>query len=127
MHPTSLYSLLAVGCGSFVGGCLRYGLTLLLPAPRGAWPVATLMANVLGCLLLGGFTAWLAHHTGRELLRLFLTVGLCGGFTTFSTLTREGVALWQEGLSLSAIIYVGATLVLGFAALFLGFWWGGKG
>ena len=79
-----LRSLLAVGCGCFVGGILRYLLTLLLPgAADGRFPWSTFAANALGCLLIGLLSGWLSRIAAPDALRLFLTVGLCGGFTTF--------------------------------------------
>ena len=122
--PSSLYmlrSLLAVGCGCFVGGILRYLLTLLLPgAADGRFPWSTFAANALGCLLIGLLSGWLSRIAAPDTLRLFLTVGLCGGFTTFSTFVADGRALWQQQLTLTAVAYLCSSLVVGFALLWLG-------
>ena len=116
-----LRSFLAVGCGCFVGGILRYLLTLLLPgAADGRFPWSTFAANVLGCLLIGLLSGWLSRIAAPDALRLFLTVGLCGGFTTFSTFVADGRSLWQQQLTLTAVAYLCSSLVVGFALLWLG-------
>ena len=116
-----LRSLLAVGCGCFVGGILRYLLTLLLPgAADGRFPWSTFAANALGCLLIGLLSGWLSRTAAPDALRLFLTVGLCGGFTTFSTFVADGRALWQQQLTFTAVVYLFSSLIVGFALLWLG-------
>ena len=83
---------------------LNLGLTLLLPgAADGRVPWSTFAANALGCLLIGLLSGWLSRIAAPDTLRLFLTVGLCGGFTTFSTFVADGRALWQQQLTLTAI------------------------
>ena len=62
----------------------------------------------------------LAHCAAPDTLRLFLTVGLCGGFTTFSTFVADGRALWQQQLTLTAVAYLCSSLIVGFALLWLG-------
>ena len=120
-HFNMLRSFLAVGCGCFVGGILRYLLTLLLPgAADGRFPWSTFAANALGCLLIGLLSGWLARIAAPDTLRLFLTVGLCGGFTTFSTFVADGRALWQQQLTLTAVAYLCSSLIVGFALLGLG-------
>lgn len=80
-----LKSLMIVGCGSFVGGALRYLLTRTVQNWfDGCMPAGTLAVNVLGCLLIGLFCG-LSQEWMPQSLKLFLTVGFCGGFTTFST------------------------------------------
>ena len=112
---------LAGGCGCFVGGILRYLLTLLLPgAADGRFPWSTFAANALGCLLIGLLSGWLSRTAAPDTLRLFLTVGLCGGFTTFSTFVADGRALWQQQLTLTAVAYLCSSLIVGFALLLLG-------
>ena len=87
------------------------GLTLLLPgAADGRFPWSTFAANALGCLLIGLLSGWLSR----------LTVGLCGGFTTFSTFVADGRALWQQQLTLTAVAYLCSSLIVGFALLWLG-------
>ena len=116
-----LRSFLAVGCGCFVGGILRYLLTLLLPgAADGRFPWSTFAANALGCLLIGLLSGVLSRTTAPDALRLFLTVGLCGGFTSFSTFVADGRSLWQQQLTFTAVVYVFSSLFVGFVLLGLG-------
>ena len=97
------------------------GLTLLLPgAADGRFPWSTFAANALGCLLIGLLSGWLSCIAAPDTLRLFLTVGLCGGFTTFPTFVADGRALWQQQLTLTAVAYLCSSLIVGFALLWLG-------
>ena len=97
------------------------GLTLLLPgATDGRFPWSTFAANALGCLLIGLLGGWLSRTAAPDTLRLFLTVGLCGGFTTFSTFVADGRALWQQQLTLTAVANLCLSLIVGFALLWLG-------
>jgi CrcB protein len=78
--------LLAIGAGGALGSLARYGLSEAIPHPRGGFAVATLITNVVGCLLIGvlmGVLTTMARP--HRLLRPFLGVGILGGFTTFST------------------------------------------
>lgn len=116
-----LRSLLAVGGGCFVGGIFRYLLTLVLPtAAGGRFPWSTFTANVLGCFLIGLFGGWLARTDAPQALRLFLTVGFCGGFTTFSTFVADGRTLLNGQFTLTAATYVALSLIVGFGLLVLG-------
>jgi CrcB protein len=96
---------LAVGIGGIVGALARYGLALLgNPADPAAFPWGTLLCNLAGCLLLG----WLASLAEGRLpprLKLGLTTGVIGAFTTFSTFSLELVSLLQHGRLFSALVY----------------------
>jgi len=86
----------------------------------GGWPWATLIANVLGSLAIGLVVGWMLRGQGGESVRLFLVVGLLGGFTTFSGFSLETVTLLQSGQWEKAALYVGASLVLCLAAVAMG-------
>ncbi|MFT7677940.1 MAG: CrcB protein [Planctomycetota bacterium] len=111
-----------VGLGGMLGALLRYGVGLVLQSlPGGAFPAATLMVNVLGCLALGYLLG--SHGSDprvSESMRLFLGVGLLGAFTTFSTFGVETVNLVQGGNLPMALASVGLNLALGFAAVLVG-------
>lgn len=117
-----LKTILCVGMGSFVGGVGRYLLSKLMQELcPGAFPAGTLLVNVLGCFVIGLFYGLFeAGHLLSPSLRLFLTVGLCGGFTTFSTFMNESGGLLKDGNLLLLGLYMGASLVLGFAMLYAG-------
>ncbi len=115
--------LMLVGAGGFVGSALRFlisGWAQRLAA-TGGFPYGTLAVNVLGCLLIG-LLGGLAEY--RQVLtpgqRLFLMVGILGGFTTFSTFGYETWALAQDSEYLKAIANTLLQVVLGFAAVFVG-------
>ena len=102
-----LLNCLAVGCGGFVGSILRY---LIAWVPIGKdWPLpgGTLATNVIGSFAIGWVSATWARHAGLSPeLGLFLRVGLCGGFTTFSTFALESQTLLASGDWLWATCYV---------------------
>lgn len=91
-----LLNCLAVGLGGFVGSVARYLCGLL--APGAGFPWATLGINLVGSFALGAIACMAAAAPGfDERLALFLRVGLCGGFTTFSTFSVEAMQLFQDG------------------------------
>ena len=120
MNP--LLSALLVGCGSFIGGAARYLVAKALPTGGAAgFPWATFAVNVAGCCLLG-LVAGAAGRTGGldPRLRLLLATGFCGGFTTFSSFMDENAALLRDGHVPVLVLYLSASLALGFAAVLLG-------
>lgn len=117
--------LLVVACGSFCGGGLRYGVSRLLGLLSvGPFPLATFMVNILGCLLIGLVSACPAGQWLTPQSKLFLTTGLCGGFTTFSTFMNENAALLEADDSLMLSLYIIGSLALGMGAVLLGHWLG---
>lgn len=114
--------LLLVALGGAIGSCLRYGVGLWavqrLPA---GFPWATLIVNVVGCLLIG-FLFGLAddHALGRPELRALLVVGLLGGFTTFSSFGAETSLLARGGSLPLAAVNVMANVGLGLLAVMAG-------
>lgn len=114
--------IVLIGAGSFLGGVARYGLSRLMQWICGSPTIwGTFAANVFGCFLIGLF-AGLFRRTGSipEHWRLFLTVGFCGGFTTFSTFVSENYTHIVEGRLLMMILYASLSFALGLAAFFLG-------
>lgn len=119
---------LAIGLGGFLGALARHALTGLVPhRPGELFPLGTLVVNVLGSFLMGLVMAWLHKHAEMSAAtRLFVTSGLLGSFTTFSTLAYECVALGQNGRLGGALACLGANVLIGFVALGLGFNLGGR-
>jgi CrcB protein len=112
-----------VGIGGFIGSIARYYVSKLnLQYDLFSIPVGTLTVNVLGSFIIGILTGISAKS---ELLsaewRLFLMVGLCGGFTTFSTFTNENLMLMHNGQLLTVLIYTSVSIILGFIAVYLGY------
>lgn len=114
--------ILAVAAGSAAGGVARYLLTEAIQLRTDtSFPFGTLLVNIVGCFALGFITqAVLQQHEASPRLRAFLTVGLCGGFTTFSAFSMETVRMLEEGDVARASGYIGASVVLGVVALWLG-------
>lgn len=110
---------LLVFIGSGLGGMARHGVGLVSLRWFGpAFPFGTLAVNVCGSALMGLVVGLLttAHITSQE-MRLFLTTGLLGGFTTFSAFSLDAVALWERGDHGVAIAYALASVALSVAAL----------
>lgn len=114
--------LFVVGFGGFIGAIARWGLSGLVQrvAPY-SFPLGTLLVNALGCLIIGGL---MAAADGREWLseegRLFLTIGILGSFTTFSTFGYDTFAMFRGGDMPMALANVGLNLVVGLAAVLAG-------
>lgn len=113
---------LYIGCGSFVGAALRYLIkNIQVCGYQENIPINTLFINVLGSLIIA-FISTVAYEVWAfdADLRLGLTTGLLGAFTTFSTLCKESVGLLQSGYYFSAILYMTVSVVLGLSAVYFG-------
>ena len=112
----------AVALGGALGALLRYGVgagAALLPGAS-TLPLATLAANALGALLLGVVDGRLGASDAPAGLRLFWATGVCGGFTTFSLVSAEVLALVGAGRGAEAAAYAAASLVLSLGGIALG-------
>lgn len=108
-----------VALGGAIGSVMRYGLGLLFSSMNVNFPWATLVCNVVGSLVLGVVVAF-GVRCLPEGWRLLLSVGLCGGFTTFSTFSLEGLKMIQAGDLGMFVVYVLVTLCAGVGALWVG-------
>lgn len=117
-----MVNMLAVAIGAAIGANLRYGLATWAAQRLGTgWPYGTFIINVLGCLAIGALLALAATRVPLgEPARLLLVTGLLGGFTTFSTFGYEGYTLITTGNWLGAGLYIGASVIVGLLAVFLG-------
>lgn len=111
-------SVIVFFAGGF-GSVLRYLVGLAVPSALFPW--ATLGVNVAGSFAIGLFGALAVRFGWSEVVRLALTVGLCGGFTTFSTFSREALALASSGRWCAFSLYAAGSVILGIAAAGLGF------
>ena len=114
--------MLAVGCGSALGGMARYLVGLALKGVYSGFPWATLAVNLVGSLVIG-IVCGLYNRTAVEPDNwfLFLAVGLCGGFTTFSTFSKEALAMLSGGDILSFATYVTVSVAAGVALVAVGY------
>ncbi|WP_232842634.1 MULTISPECIES: CrcB family protein [Lactobacillaceae] len=109
------------GLGVAVGALGRYATTRVVTRFYGQhWPLATLLINWLGCLLLGGLTGWQIGQTAL----VFLGTGVLGGFTTFSTFSHEVVMLVDQRRFGAVIGYLLLSVVGGLILAASGLWWG---
>ncbi|MFJ7748304.1 fluoride efflux transporter FluC [Peribacillus sp. NPDC097295] len=106
----------AVGFGGAGGALLRYSVITWTAASF--FPFGTLIINIVGCFLLGMINGYFASKK-KSFVFLALGSGFCGGFTTMSAFSQELVTLMQVSM-IQAAIYLGATIVLGMIAGFLG-------
>ncbi|MDF1575587.1 MAG: fluoride efflux transporter CrcB [Bacteroidales bacterium] len=118
-----LKQLLLIGTGGFIGSVARYLVSRL--NTRIDWlsiPLGTLTVNVAGSFLIG-FLIGISEKSPILTVewRMFLMVGLCGGFTTFSSFTGENLVLLKNGQILPMLLYTGLSIFLGFAAVYLGY------
>ena len=110
-----------VALGSAVGGVLRYGVSLGL-ATRGAFPLGTLTVNVVGSLAIGVLSGLLSRGGAHaEAIRAFAVVGLCGGFTTFSTFSNDLFRLFESGRYGLGAAYAALSLLGGLIAVLAGY------
>lgn len=116
-------NILLVGAGGFLGSVLRYLVSGWVQQATKSigFPIGTLVVNVVGCFFIG-FLAQLAETRGvfTSESRLFVFVGILGGFTTFSSLGNETLNLARESQLMSALANIGGNLIIGLFAVWLG-------
>lgn len=118
-----LKNLLIIGSGGFLGSVARYLVSQLnLTVSFHSIPAGTLLVNITGSFVIGLLTG----IAEKSLLlapewRLFLMVGLCGGFTTFSAFANENLMLIHNGQLITSLLYTGLSIFLGFLAVYLGY------
>lgn len=109
-----MLNCLAVGIGGFIGSVLRYLIGLVPVKETVIFPVKTFLINIVGCIAIGcivGLTIKNVPLSPR--LILLLKVGICGGFTTFSTFALETADLIQTGHGGMACLYAGLSIAVG--------------
>lgn len=117
-------NLLVVFIGSGLGGGCRFVLSKLIQgSTMMAFPLATFIVNILGCLLIGLFYGMFDKGAlMNNNLRLLLTVGFCGGFTTFSTFMNENLQILRANNILLSAFYTAGSLFLGLIAVYVGYY-----
>jgi fluoride exporter len=116
------YLVVFVGAG--IGGAMRHGINIWVARLMGThFPWHTFVINISGSLVMGLVAGWFIHRsdpTGH--IRLFLTTGILGGYTTFSAYSLDAVLLWERSEPLLAALYVGGSVVAAIAGLVFGLW-----
>lgn len=114
-------NIIFVALGGALGSILRYlasrWINDLFPS---SFPFGTMSVNVLGCLLIGIFYGLSERFGLGGDIKLLLTVGLCGGFTTFSTFMNENLTLFRSNDFIYTALYAGGSLALGLIAVYIG-------
>lgn len=118
--PFQLRRLMAIYVGGTIGALARVGLSQVAPHGAGGWPWATFAVNMIGALLIGYFVASLRDHPEESVAHPFLTTGICGTLTTFSTVQLELFEMVDGGHLGLAAAYVAATLAAGYAFVRIG-------
>jgi len=110
-------NFLLVGLGGAVGAILRYGVTLLFNFLNWSSNLGTFLTNIIGSFAMG----LLVGAFSQSPALLMATVGICGGFTTYSTFSMQSVTLLQEGKYALAALYVLGTVIACIAFAFFGY------
>ena len=121
-----MYNLIVVFVGGGLGSLARYGIGRAFSQWPSVFPFGTLTANILACLILGTFGGW-ATFKSADLVttsRLFVVVGFCGGFSTFSSFSNETIQLFLNDRWVEAFLNVIISVITCFAATLLGMWLG---
>jgi CrcB protein len=118
-----LKNILIVALGGSIGSVARFLVSKLnLYVNFFSIPIGTLTVNIIGSFIIGFLTGVSDKSTLLSAeWRLFLMVGICGGFTTFSSFTNENLMLMHNGQLLSVLLYTGLSIFLGFVAVYLGY------
>lgn len=114
-------AIIWVALGGALGAVGRYLVGLSLKTASG-FPWATMSVNILGSLLMGLVIGWLSRQNGgSDALRLFVAVGILGGFTTFSAFSMDLFTLLERRDIAAAMLYLGGSLLGGLVAFIIGF------
>lgn len=114
-------AIIWVALGGALGAVGRYLVGLSLKTASG-FPWATMSVNILGSLLMGLVIGWLSRQNGgSDALRLFVAVGILGGFTTFSAFSMDLFTLLERRDIAATMLYLGGSLIGGLAAFIIGF------
>ena len=113
-------NILLVGLGGMLGSVLRYLISHFIK--HESLPYATFIVNIVGSIVIGLIMGIASKQEVFTNWRLFLATGICGGFTTFSAFAWENFQLLHQERYGSFVLYTGATLALGLAAVAFGYW-----
>ncbi|HEY9059614.1 MAG TPA: fluoride efflux transporter CrcB [Pseudobacteroides sp.] len=117
-----MYKILLVGCGGFLGASARYIISITSAKLLSSnFPYGTFIVNVIGCFLIGTIMES-SYKLGNisENMKVFLTTGILGGLTTFSTFSNETVELFLKGKAFTGILNILLNVALCLAGVYMG-------
>ncbi len=114
-----MLKLFLVFTGGGLGSVMRYGMTQIFARWSQSFPTATFLTNILACFAIGIITSYVAKGILSDEHRAFLAVGICGGFSTFSTFSNETVKLMLNNQWATAFIYIFTSVIVGLLATFV--------
>ena len=113
--------IVAVFVGGGIGSMMRYLFSKISFLSYNSFPFSTFISNIIGCFILGLALAYfIKNDSQNSTIFIFISVGICGGFTTFSTFSSEGLELINNGNILTFILYTFTSIFLGIIAVYLG-------
>lgn len=118
--------MILVFIGGGLGSLARFGVAKAFVKWPSVFPIGTLTANILACLIMGFFAGWAALKPAENInsYRAFIAIGFCGGFSTFSTFSNETIQLLQHNRFGDAALNTILSLILCFGATLTGMWLG---
>lgn len=115
--------LLYIFIGGGTGSILRYLCTVLINSRHTTFfPWGTFCVNIIGCILIGFFYTITSKIPVSNEVRMMLTIGICGGFTTFSTFCNESLGLLKDGHYLVFLSYAAGSFIIGLLGIVFGIW-----
>jgi CrcB protein len=116
-------SFFYVFIGGGLGSIFRFAISKLISVTKGGFPWPTIFANLIGCFLIGFLLGWAIKNNGeRSELYLLFIVGFCGGLTTFSTFSNEGLLFLKSADYLNFLIYILSSVIGGITLVGIGYY-----
>lgn len=115
--------ILWIALGGGIGAILRYVTVLTFEKYQSPFYIATFIVNIIGSLIMGFM---IIYNIQSQIVFAFITLGILGGYTTFSTFAFDFVRLAQQKKYITAIVYTGSTLIVSFIFFLIGLYLGGR-
>ena len=118
-----IYTSLIIGLGGFIGTILRFQLSSSIEKSFAtSFPIGTILVNLIGCFLIGLLSGYFTQKLGDQTqLFFFLTIGVLGGFTTFSAIAMDSQVFIENGEYLKMLTYISVQAILGIALCLIGY------
>ena len=118
-----IYTSLIIGLGGFIGTILRFLLSSSIEKSFAtSLPIGTILVNLIGCFLIGLLSGYFTQKLGDQTqLFFFLTIGVLGGFTTFSAIAMDSQVFIENGEYLKMLTYISVQAILGIALCLIGY------